>query len=132
MILGVGTDLVDVARIGRLIAKGGDRFLNRWFCPAEVAYCLDRSHPARHVAVRFAAKEATIKAIGLSIDGPPPWRSIEIDHVTAGAPQVRLHDNLRQLATESAVASLHLAWSSTPRYATATVIAVSGAESTRR
>ena len=63
-IIGTGIDATDIPRIERVLRRYGDRFLERIFTPAEVAYCQRRRNPAPHLAGRFAAKEAAMKALG--------------------------------------------------------------------
>jgi len=63
MICGIGTDIVDVGRIRKAVERWGDRFLKRVFTEAEVVYCLAKANPYPHLAARFAAKEAVMKAL---------------------------------------------------------------------
>lgn len=128
---GVGTDLVEVARFERLIGRGGRRFLDRWFTPGEVDYCLARDHPARHVAARFAAKEAVLKALRLSGDGPLRWREIEVCRDADGLPSIVLHGTFRQQADAVGVEALHVSLSHDGRYATATALVVRSSGSRR-
>jgi holo-[acyl-carrier protein] synthase len=98
----VGTDIVPVARIAALVEASGPRFVQRWFTPLEISYCLAKAEPSRHLAARFAAKEAVVKALP-PWDGPLPWRSIEIVNDARGAPTVRLTGALAEAATSSGV-----------------------------
>ena len=123
-VIGVGTDLVDVARFELLIERAGRRFLDRWFRAPEVAYCLAQNEPARHAAARFAAKEAVLKSLRRPHRGPPPWREIEIVRSNDGLPSVRLHGTVRSIAGAAGIAALHVSMSHDTRYATATVVAV--------
>lgn len=88
MIEGVGIDIVEVERIKRLYEKFGEKFLNRVFTEFEIKYSLSRSNPFPHLAARFAAKEAVIKALkgadGLNI------KAIEVLNNEKGAPEVRV------------------------------------------
>ncbi len=86
MIKGIGTDIVAIARIQKLISRYNSRFLTRAFTPAEINYCQNKAHPAQHYAGRFAAKEAFIKALGNSL----PFKDIEVERTAAKAPRIKL------------------------------------------
>ena len=120
---GVGTDLVSVARFERLSARGGRRFLDRWFTAGEIEYCLAQQHPARHVAARFAAKEAVLKSLRIPGGGPLRWRDIEVVRDPDGLPHVELHGAYRAAAAAGGVVALHLSLSHDAHYATATALA---------
>ena len=87
MILKTGVDIIEISRIQGALTRHGDRFLNRVFTPAEIAECHGR---ADALAVRFAAKEATTKALGTGI-GPVAWHEIETLHKRSGEPYLNLH-----------------------------------------
>jgi holo-[acyl-carrier protein] synthase len=80
----VGLDLVEVERLARLIERWGERFLERVFTPGELQACLPRRRAAEHLAARFAAKEALVKAAGLRRAWP--WREIEVASRPWGEP----------------------------------------------
>lgn len=126
-IVGVGTDIVAVGRFSRLFEIGGQRFVDRWFSAVEADFCLASNAPTRHLAARFAAKEATLKSLRLPWHGPLQWRKIEIVRDNAGRPDVALHGEVRDLAAAAGIQHLHVSLSHEIAYATATVIAV-GAE----
>lgn len=87
MILGLGTDLIEVARIDASIRRFGDRFLDRVFTAAEISYCLrKRASAAESFAARFAAKEAGAKALGTGISRGVAWREIEVQREPGQAP----------------------------------------------
>ncbi len=87
MIVGLGTDLIEVARIEASIRRFGNRFLQRVFTEAEVAYCLrKRASAAESFAARFAAKEAGAKALGTGISRGVSWREIEVQRQPGEAP----------------------------------------------
>lgn len=119
----VGTDIVPVARISAMMERRGEGFTARWFTPAEIAYCSSRAHPARHFAVRLAAKEATFKALRLGSEGPIPWLDIEVERGADGAPAIRLSGNVARLARLANVWVLDASLSHTAEFATATVLA---------
>ncbi|WEV76946.1 4'-phosphopantetheinyl transferase superfamily protein [Janibacter cremeus] len=126
-IVGVGTDVVDVHRIARLVDRDGHRFLSRWFRPTEVGPPSPVRVPAHHIAALLAAKEATFKSLRVSGSGPVPWHDIEIIHHPGhrGA-TVRLHASLHGLAAAAGISGFHVSMSHTSDYATASVLAVAG------
>jgi len=89
--IGVGVDLVEVARVGAIIQDKGPRVFERLLTPTERAYCESRPDPATHVAVRLAAKEAVYKALqGSAAARGIGWREIEVTRSADGRPDVRL------------------------------------------
>lgn len=116
---GVGTDIVPVRRIEALMRDGGASFLQRWFTPDEIGYCLGKAVPVRHFAARFAAKEAVVKALPLTWEGPLPWRSIEIVSEPRGAPAARLSGPFGAAAAEAGAAGIKVSLSHCDEYATA-------------
>jgi holo-[acyl-carrier protein] synthase len=89
-ILGLGFDATDIPRIGTTFERYGDRFLRRVFTDGEIAYCTRRRNPVPHLAGRFAAKEATMKALGTGHSRGVLWKDIEVVRLS-GPPQLRLH-----------------------------------------
>lgn len=89
-ILGLGFDATDIPRIGTTFERYGDRFLRRVFTDGEIAYCTRRRNPVPHLAGRFAAKEAAMKALGTGHSRGVLWKDIEVVRLS-GPPQLRLH-----------------------------------------
>lgn len=89
-IIGIGIDATDIPRIANAIARYGDRFLQRVFTEAEIAYCSAKYHPAQHYAGRFAAKEAAMKALGTGHTQGVLWKDIEVVR-GGGPPRIRFH-----------------------------------------
>jgi holo-[acyl-carrier protein] synthase len=89
-ILGLGFDATDIPRIGKTFERYGDRFLRRVFTDGEIAYCTLRRNPVPHLAGRFAAKEAAMKALGTGHSRGVLWKDIEVVRLS-GPPQLRLH-----------------------------------------
>jgi len=118
----VGTDIVAVGRIAALMRDGGSRFLNRWFTSQEIDYCMLKAVPSRHLAARFAAKEAIVKAMPVAWNGPLPWRSIEIVNDPGGAPTVKLSGTVQEIATRAGIGEIRVSLSHCDEYATATAI----------
>lgn len=121
--VGTGTDIVSVPRIAALVSHAGDRFTRRWFTDAEIAYCTSMARPELHLAARMAAKEAVLKSLRPTGDGPLPWRSIEIGRDADGAPSVRLSGDVRALAERRGAGSIHVSLSHCDEYAVAVAVA---------
>ncbi len=98
-VLGVGIDLVDLARVARLLEDKGDHALNRLFTDSEREYLATRDEPTGHAAARIAAKEAVYKAMQ-SLPGARAigWREIEVTRDEEGRPAIRLHGLAARLA----------------------------------
>src|SRR6516165_8280584 len=92
MILGVGIDIIEVARIEGSYAKFGERFLDRILQPNEIRYCLSHKAPGPFLAARFAAKEAISKAFGTGIGAHLGWHDMEVGRRESGEPFVILHE----------------------------------------
>jgi holo-[acyl-carrier protein] synthase len=94
-IIGLGLDATDIDRIADTIERYGDRFLNRIFTEREIEYCMRRRVPAIHLAGRFAAKEAAMKALGTGHSHGVLWRDVEVVR-RGGPPQLALHGGAGQ------------------------------------
>jgi holo-[acyl-carrier protein] synthase len=103
-ILGLGFDATDIPRIQRTFERYGDRFLRRIFTDGEIAYCTRRRNPVPHLAGRFAAKEAAMKALGTGHSRGVLWKDIEVVRV-GGPPQLRLHGGAARHAARLKVRS---------------------------
>lgn len=119
MILGIGNDIIEVARIKASIERYQTRFLDRLFTPREQGYCLNRKDPALHFAGRFAAKEAIVKALGTGFSQGLTWLDIEIYNDEKGKPCVTYSPKLAHLFHHPL---LHLSISHCQHYATAFAI----------
>jgi holo-[acyl-carrier protein] synthase len=89
-ILGIGLDATDVPRLATVFERYGERFLQRVFTAGEIAYCTKRRNPAPHLAGRFAAKEAAMKALGTGRSRGVLWKDIEVVR-GGGPPRLELH-----------------------------------------
>lgn len=107
---GVGIDVVDVARVARLLHGPDDRFARRWFAPEEIAQCRASPEPSRAFAERLAAKESVWKALRLDgRAGTVPWRQITVLRSSAaGEATVELAAEVRSAA--AGVGTIHLDW----------------------
>jgi holo-[acyl-carrier protein] synthase len=92
ILLGLGSDLVDVARVAGVRERQGERFLSRVFTDEERAYCDGMKYPDKHYAARFAAKEAVSKAFTTGIGAELGWKSISVYHGSRHEPLVRLDE----------------------------------------
>jgi holo-[acyl-carrier protein] synthase len=92
VLLGMGCDVIEVARVKGVVERQGDRFLDRVFTAEERAYCYARAHPFNHLAARFAAKEAISKCFTTGIGAELGWKSASVYHGERMEPLVRLDD----------------------------------------
>lgn len=122
MIVGSGTDLVEIARIQQSLERFGPRFLNRVFTPAEQAYCLRKRNAAESLAARFAAKEAAAKALGTGISRGVNWLEIEVIREPGGRPNLRFYGRAAEMAAHLGVAHAALSITHTATLSMANVI----------
>jgi holo-[acyl-carrier protein] synthase len=94
---GVGVDLVQIPRMRNVITRWDQRFLQRVFTELEIAYCRTRHDPVPHFAVRFAAKEAGMKALGTGLRLGVKWHELEVRRERGQAPTLELHGRSREL-----------------------------------
>jgi holo-[acyl-carrier protein] synthase len=91
MVVGLGTDIIEIERIRGSLERFGDQFRDRIFTPAEIAYCEARNRTsAQSYAARFAAKEAAAKALGTGISRGVSWKEIEVRRAPGHAPTLHL------------------------------------------
>lgn len=117
VILGIGIDIIEVARIASSLEKFGERFGQRVLLPDEIAYCLAHKHPAQFVAARFAAKEAISKAFGTGIGAQLGWQDMEICKKESGEPFVVLHGKGKKLFETRKAKRILVSISHTQQYA---------------
>jgi holo-[acyl-carrier protein] synthase len=122
MILGIGIDIIEVARIASSYEKFGERFLNRLLLADEIAYCLSHKNPAPFLAARFAAKEAISKAFGTGIGAALGWQDMEIRRKKSGEPFVVLHGKGKKLFKSRRAKRLLVSLSHTQNYAAVTAV----------
>ncbi|MGV3774024.1 MAG: holo-ACP synthase [Verrucomicrobiales bacterium] len=122
MIIGLGTDIIEVERIRSSHTKFGERFAARILREGEINYCLSHKDPAPFLAVRFAAKEAISKAFGTGIGKDLGWQDMEIARKSSGEPYVILHDKGIELFKLRGASKLHITLSHTTQHATAVAI----------
>ena len=131
MILGVGTDLLDIRRIERTLERFAGRFLERVYTPQEQARCEGHINRCARYAQRYAAKEACAKALGTGFRQGVAWRDIEVVSLPSGKPMIRVQagalDRLIAMTPPGMVAKLDV--SLTDEYPWAQAIVLIWAES---
>jgi holo-[acyl-carrier protein] synthase len=121
MILGIGTDLLDVARMAKELEEEEAGFRNTVFTPSEIAYCEAKRYPARHFAARLAAKEALFKALAGSASRDS-WREVEVARTEGAPPRLLLHGGTKEAAARLGVKNILVSLSHTDSLATASVV----------
>jgi holo-[acyl-carrier protein] synthase len=124
--VGVGIDLVDVARVKRMLEDKGERVMQRLLTERERAYCEQQAVPARHVAARLAAKEAAYKALNQDGDtGYIGWHEVEVGRAADGRPSLTFHAKAREAAERLGVTSSMVSLTHTDTQAAAVVLLLS-------
>ncbi len=121
-VVGIGIDLVEVARVRELLDRHSERFKARTFTEGERAYCDACADPAMHYAARFAAKEAAAKALGTGFADGVSWLDLEIVRSPNGRPVLRLHGGALDRSRLLGVTHTHLSLSHTRELAQAQVL----------
>jgi holo-[acyl-carrier protein] synthase len=121
-VIGIGVDLVECDRIQHSVDRFGEKFLRRVFTEGEIEYSMSMKFPARHLAARFAAKEAVSKAFGTGIGKAMGWRNIDIRKKKSGEPFLVFSGPAQELATKRGVISALITLSHTDRHAMACVV----------
>ena len=123
MIIGTGVDIIEVARIKRLLEKHSPRFEEKIFTADEILYCRSRAEPGIHFAARFAVKEAVMKCLGTGMDQGIAFREIEVVNEDTGRPAIRMHGKGKELFSRLKIESIHISISHEKNYAIAQAIA---------
>jgi holo-[acyl-carrier protein] synthase len=123
VIVGIGTDMIENARIERSLARFGEAFLRRVFTPAEIAYCRRKRNAAESFAARFAAKEAGAKALGTGISRGVSWREFEVRRDPGRRPELHLSGRALEIAAGLGIRRLSLSLTHTRELSMAVVIA---------
>jgi holo-[acyl-carrier protein] synthase len=121
-VIGIGVDLVECARIERSLERFGDRFLHRVFTDGEIEYSMSMKFPARHLAARFAAKEAVSKAFGTGIGKAMGWRDIDVHKKPSGEPFLVFGGGADKLAKERGVKNALITLSHSEQHAVACIV----------
>ena len=122
MVLGIGIDIIEVRRVGKLIEKWGSSFLNRVFLPEEIEYCRKKKYPAQHCAARIAVKEAVLKAFGEGWTEKIGWKDILVSRSRKGRPGVELLGKGKRLKEEMGVERVLVSLSHADDYSVAQAV----------
>ncbi len=122
MILGLGTDLVAVARVRSVLEHRGERFARKLLTEAEWRTCRGREDPAQCLAARFAAKEAGVKALGTGFRNGIRFRDLEVYRAPGEPPRLSFHGAAAGRAWQLGVRHTHLSLADEPEYSLATVV----------
>ena len=122
MIIGLGVDMEEISRIDEAIKRHGQTFLQRIFTLAEIAYCERHRDKAERYAGRYAAKEATMKALGTGWSKGVRWRDIEVTRMPGARPTIVLHGVSREHAERMGAQRISLSITHTGNLALAQVI----------
>jgi holo-[acyl-carrier protein] synthase len=121
-IYGIGIDLVRTDRLEASLTRWGDRFEKRVFTEGECRTCAERIHRASCLAMRFAAKEAFVKALGTGMRAPVSWRDIEVSHTDMGKPVITLSERALGLCSRLGVGAWHVSLTDDGDYGAAVVV----------
>lgn len=125
MVLGIGTDIIEIARIERSVERFGDAFLERVFTAGEIAYCQRKRNAAESLAARFAAKEAGAKALGTGISRGVSWREFEVRRQPGQRPELHLSGRAAEIAGKLGIRHISLSLTHSRSVSMAVVIAES-------
>lgn len=122
MIVGIGTDLIEVNRIQRALERWGERFAERILVDHELERFTRHRKPAHYLAKRFAAKEAFAKAMGTGIHHPVNWHNVGVANLPSGQPVLRFSAPLADLIARRGITAVHVSLTDERDMAAATVI----------
>lgn len=120
MVIGLGIDIIEIARIKESIDNYGERFLRKVFTDEEIIYCYSKFNKYQHFAARFAAKEAVYKALASGWKEGLRWKDIEIQNDTSGMPSIKPSGKLKSFLSENA--ELKISLSHSDNYVTSVAI----------
>src|SRR6185312_16335686 len=123
-IVGIGTDIIECPRIGKMIEQHGELFLRRVYTEREIRYCQARKRALEHFAGRWAAKEAILKAIGTGWTRGICWTDLEVRNDSSGGPKVRVRGGAKDAAIRRGIGDILVSISHCRTYATAYAMAL--------
>ena len=108
MIFGTGVDIVEIARFERFLKQGNDALFYRLFTPIEIEYCAGKKQSAQHYALRFAAKESFLKALGTGLRDGLSWKDVEVVNDKLGKPELKLSGRALEMFREAGLKNCFL------------------------
>lgn len=123
MVISCGIDMCETARIEKMLADHGEAFLSRTFTAEELAYVTGRAREREHLAARFAAKEAVMKALGTGWSAGISWLDVSVGVSESGAPSVSVSGKAAEIAAALGISRFHVSLTHTGDYALAMVLA---------
>ena len=127
-ILGIGTEIIECPRIGKMVEYHGEVFLRRVYTDREIRYCQSRKHAIENFAGLWAAKEAILKAIGTGWSRGFAWTDLEVRQGAASPPKVLVAGGAKEAAIRRGIADILVSISHCRTYATAYAMAISSPE----
>jgi holo-[acyl-carrier protein] synthase len=131
-ILGIGTDIIECPRIGKMVENHGELFLRRVYTDREIRFCQSRKHAIEHFAGLWAAKEAILKALDSSWRQGVSWTDIEVRHGQGGQPRVLVAGEAKAMAIRRGIGDILISISHCRTYATAYALALGAPGVTRQ
>jgi holo-[acyl-carrier protein] synthase len=123
VVIGVGTDIIEIARIEHSLERFGVAFLERVFTAGEIAYCQRKRNAAESLAARFAAKEAGAKALGTGISRGVSWREFEVRRQPGERPELHLSGRAAEIAAGLGIRHISLSLTHSRSISMAMVVA---------
>lgn len=122
MLLNTGVDIVSIERFNKIVKDRGERFIKRIFTKTELNYCAKKIRKIRHLAARFACKEAVSKALKMNWNKGLNWKNIEVINARNGAPLVKLSGQAKDAAKSLKIKGVEVSLSHCNEYAVATAV----------
>jgi holo-[acyl-carrier protein] synthase len=126
-ILGIGTDIIECPRIGKMIEQHGELFLRRVYTEREIRYCQSRKHAIEHFAGQWAAKQAILKAIGSRWSRRIVWTDLEVRNSFSGEPRVLVCGGAKEVAVQRGIGDILISIAHCRTYATAYALTIAPA-----
>ena len=122
MIFGIGIDIIEIGRFEQALKRWGERLCQKIFTDQEILFCQRKREPARHFALRFAAKEAFLKALGTGMFQGVIWKDIEILNDPSGRPYLKLGGRAEKICDDRGITNMFVSISHEHYYGVAQVV----------